>query len=356
MAGDRGFATEGLLTETRSLKLAALAVATPPHHLDNDNLLAILGRMSLGDDAVEDVRDTFRRCGSERRFLDLPHRGYALDLVRRACAEALARADVPARDVDLLIYCSVARGWLEPSTAAAVQAAIGASAASCFDVAEACAGWVRALELADALLRTGKYRTALVVGVEAGMQRYVLPPERVESVAPEHRAGYTIGEAATATVLTADGEPFHSELRSVGELFDVCMIPLANADAFFPDDTRSLPTVDRFTSLSERLFTRVISELVEMMRERIRRPPLDDVALFVPHGASARASEVVRRALDVSTATWFCGHHHFGNAVDMAMPAALARAIELGRLRRGQRVCFLVGSAGISVGFGSLVY
>lgn len=342
-----------------ALRIVSLAVAKPPHHVDNDTMLAVLAdQMGAPEgELIEQVRTTFEKCGSRARYLTLPEPGYALDLVREAAGAALREAGRSAAEVDLVIYCSVARGWLEPSMAAAVQDAIGARNASCFDVLEACAGWMRALEVADALIAGGRYRNALVLGVEAGMHDYLVAPELLDRIEPEQLAGFTIGEMATATLVERDpaGE-FDCRIRSLGEHFDLCMIALPNAAAFLPDDGRAPPPAGRFLSRSDKLFARVIAEMVDMARPRIAEIGMGRIDLFIPHGASTRAGHVVRRALGIPAEKWLCGHEEFGNTVSMSMPTALHHGIATGRVKRGDRVFFLIGSAGISVGNGVIVY
>ncbi len=331
--------------------------------IDNPTFLSLLDDRVSADgmadgaraEVAERVRGIFERAGTRERFMLYPPQpGYAAELLQRAAQAALDKAGRDAAEVELIIYCSVARGWMEPSTAAAAQAMIGARNASCFDVMEACAGWMRAVEVAEALMRSGRYRNALVLGVEAGMQDTILPRGGETAVADEHLAGFTLGEAATAMLLEPDdAPPPEIVLRSDGELYDVCMIPLPAVAAFLPEGTGALPQAGRFLSHADRLFTRVITALVGVMRPRLAAGQ-DDIDLFILHAASSRAGEVVRRALDIPPGKWLCPHDVFGNTVSMSMPVALDHALQTGRAKRGDRVCFLVGSAGISYGYGIL--
>ena len=346
------------------MRITALACATPSMRIDNPTFLSLLDDRVAADGmadgaraaVAERVRGIFDRAGTRERFMLYPPQpGYAAELLQRAASDALAKAGRDAEEIELIIYCSVARGWMEPSTAAAAQAMIGARNASCFDVMEACAGWMRAVEVAEALMRSGRYRNALVLGVEAGMQDTLMPRGGETAVADEHLAGFTLGEAATAMLLEPDDAPAPEiVLRSDGDLYDVCMIPLPAVAAFLPASVAQPPEVGRFLSHADRLFTRVITALVGVMRPRLADGGQDDIDLFILHAASSRAGEVVRRALDIPEEKWLCPHDVFGNTVSMSMPVALDHALATGRAKKGDRVCFLVGSAGISYGYGIL--
>jgi 3-oxoacyl-[acyl-carrier-protein] synthase III len=340
------------------MHIKSIGMALPEYQISNVELLDLLrarllnGSPDQTEATVGQIARVLWACGGDKRYLAPHDRGYAIKLLKEATLDAFERARLLPSDVDLIIYCGVARGWLEPSTAAALQRAVGATGASCFDVLEACASWVRALELADSLMRTGRYRNALVAGVEAGMQAYLGLTEERFTVSDEHLAGFTIGEAATATLVTAEGPAFDCRIASFGDMFDTCMIPLPNADAFLEPNLGAVPRPCRFLSHGDRLFRRAIMETVNICRKKLDEVGSDAIDLFVLHGASERASEIVRQALDAPKHKWLCGHAVFGNTVSMSMPTALRHAEDAGMVKRGHRVMFVVASAGVSAGYG----
>jgi 3-oxoacyl-[acyl-carrier-protein] synthase III len=344
------------------MHIKSIGMALPEYQISNADLLGLLrARLPEGpagetEATVGQIARVLWACGSDQRFLAPHGRGYAINLLKQATQDALGRAEVSPAEIDLIIYCGVARGWLEPSTAAALQRAVGATNASCFDVLEACASWVRALELADALMRAGRYRNVLVAGVEAGMQACLGLTDAPFTVSDEHLAGFTIGEAATATLVTPEGPALDCRIASFGDAFDTCMIPLANADAFLEADLGPVPQAGRFMSHGDRLFRRAIMETVDICRRKLAEIGSDEINLFILHGASERASEIVRQALGAPKHKWLCGHTVFGNTVSMSMPTALRHAEDKGLIRRGDRIMFVVASAGISAGYGIVEY
>jgi 3-oxoacyl-[acyl-carrier-protein] synthase III len=347
------------------MRIASIAYATPQVLVDNDGGIDMLANryFKAADPEARrtllaDVRGVLESCGSRERFLDLDSpAGYAMALMEKAARKALAESDLSADAIDLVIYYSVARGWLEPSTASAVQHVIGASNASCFDVLEACAGWPRALEVADALMRTGRYRTALLIGVEAGMQRFGPLGRSIDEINPGHLAAFTIGEAAAATVLLADEtNPVRADFRSLGSNYHLCMVTLDNIAAFLPRDHVGTPEGMQFVSIADQLFRTAIIAGIDMWRGAIAEIGMERIGWFAPHGASARASEVVRHALDIPLEKWSCAHARFGNTGANTIPIALATAIEEGRLSRDQQVMCLVAASGITVGYCLFTY
>jgi 3-oxoacyl-[acyl-carrier-protein] synthase III len=281
----------------------------------------------------------------------------AFGLVARATRAALARAGLAPGDVDLLIYSGVGRGWIEPAMMNPVQRELGLANATGFDVMDACASWLRGVHVAHTFLRAGVYRNAVVVNCEAGIfrQHSDWQFDRVEDL--EHRfAAFTIGEAATATVLTNESpdDDFYFSFKTFGEHFARCIIPLAGARDYLPGSPDPRLAAGRFFALSTELFVAVTELIVTTWKAD---PRLDggryDVAFG--HEASEKLSADITKACGVHD-VYFPTHARFGNTVSASIPLAMSVAAEEGRLRRGDRVVILVGSAGISVGFATFTY
>jgi 3-oxoacyl-[acyl-carrier-protein] synthase III len=281
----------------------------------------------------------------------------AIDVMLRAGRAALADAGLAPRDVDLVIYSGVARGWIEPAMATAVQAELGLDRATGFDVLDACAGWLRSLSVARGQLHAGDQRAALLINCECGLYRSYADFTFDDPRAVDHRlAIFTIGEAATATVVTAD-DPDDDAMfvfRTFPQHYQLCVLPLdaqADFEAATPDPRR---VPNRLFSLSRTLLTAGTRRLVEVWNEvpALRERPHDVV---FGHNPSEPSCTLVARRLGVAD-RYFPTHREYGNTVSAALPLGMSVARDAGRLRRGQRVLLAVGSAGITVGFASFTF
>ena len=83
-----------------------------------------------------------------------------------AAKRALENAGITAQEIDLIIVGTITGDYVTPSTACEVQAALGADKAVAFDINAACSGFMFALHIADAYIKTGVYKTALILGAE----------------------------------------------------------------------------------------------------------------------------------------------------------------------------------------------
>jgi 3-oxoacyl-[acyl-carrier-protein] synthase III len=184
---------------------------------------------------IEDTIDAYlTAAGTETRY-ELGDDERAIDFVLEASRRALVAADVSPNDVDFLIYAGVGRGWIEPAMACAVQAELGLRNATCFDIMDACASWLRALHVAYSFIRAGTYRRGLIVNCECGLYRHHAAWRFRSHDDLIHRlAMFTIGEAATATLLEADAveRDYYFTFQTVADHYRLCMVPLPGVDAF----------------------------------------------------------------------------------------------------------------------------
>jgi 3-oxoacyl-[acyl-carrier-protein] synthase III len=343
------------------MKFLAVRHAVPSTVISNDELIgrvAEANRSIVGPDRLEritaDLRTFLKRVGTETRHAT-DGRERAVDVLRRAVDGALASAGVSADDLDFIIYAGVNRGWLEPSTASLVQREFGAKKAVCFDVGEACASWVRAVQIADSLFRSQTYGLGMIVNCECDLL-HLASFELGNMEKPEDvLAAFTIGEAATATIVSAEPGDLYISTRSFGEHCDLCMIPLVNAGSYLAGYDPGLHPPGRFYSRSHELFHTTIEHLLEAYRtDPVIAGRTHDIVFS--HAASRHAGEIARQAANISAERWFCTHSRFGNTVAASVPLGISVAIDEGRLVRGSRGLAAIGSAGISIALMSFTY
>jgi 3-oxoacyl-[acyl-carrier-protein] synthase III len=280
-----------------------------------------------------------------------------IDFAVRAGRSALEAAGLTPSQVDVLIYAGVARGWIEPSTASAVQAALGLPRATGFDVGDACAGWLRAMELTQALLRGNRYRCGLIVNAECGLYRNYFDAELESPINLERQlASYTLGEAATATLITneAPAGEIYFRFRGLPEHHRLCMVPLPNAADFLLATTEYPLTPYRFFAESGQLLRTATKAVIDEFKsdEHLQDQSYD---IVFGHSASEKVEQIIADRLGLTSA--YCSMHPlYGNTGSASIPLAMSIALDEGRLRRGHRVLAVIASAGISIGFASFTF
>jgi 3-oxoacyl-[acyl-carrier-protein] synthase III len=286
----------------------------------------------------------------------------ALELALRACRRALDAAGLDRDDVDLVLYVGIGRGFLEPATGTVFQDLLGLRRATTFDVLDACASWLRALQLAKLYLDAGVHRNILIVNAEfEGREAHRLELRSLAEFEHWHPS-VTIGEAATATVVTADrdGDPpddLTFDFRTWGEGRTLCFIPLPNVDEYFgaPIDAGYGIQPLQFVSFGMRLMQVGATKLVEHYRDRPEFKDFDAEVVF-GHSASDGMTRYIARETAVDLDRVRLCHGLFANTVSASIPLAMSHALRDGGLRDGTRVLLMMASAGITTGLASLTF
>ena len=140
------------------MRILGTGSALPAHTLTNDDLSKFL-----------DTSDEWIRTHTGIRSRQVITDETLLQLAARAANAALENAGLAAADIDYILASSVLPDTITPSLGCLLQAEIGASCPA-LDINGACAGFLYALDLADALTVSGKAKRVLVVCAE-GMTR-----------------------------------------------------------------------------------------------------------------------------------------------------------------------------------------
>jgi 3-oxoacyl-[acyl-carrier-protein] synthase III len=347
------------------MKLDAVTVALPSRRLSNEDLLALIGEHSNGTfagdlgAALAQVATLLRHAGARSRRWLLDDES-PLALMTQAVDQALEEAGCGKDEIDLLIYTGVDRGYVDPANAYFVAHAAGMDAVHCFDVLDACNGWSRALQLAEALFQAGAYRRILLVNGEFPMfpGGPVYPDLFALRASDEIRylfAAFTLGEAATATILSPDpGRAWEFRFSSRTSLADLCTVPLTGFRRYAPSAKhagRDEPV--RLTAFSGEMFAAARREVPALLEELTAS--MDDVALIVPHAASFDAWEEGRKELAIEAPIYNI-FPRCGNIAAASVPAGISLAAREGRVRRGDRLLCVTASAGMSFAAYSFVY
>ena len=160
------------------------------------------------------------RTGIKQRRKAAPDE-YTSQFAVRASREAIARAGIDPAEIDLILCATVTPDQILPSTGCLIQAELGAHKAAAMDIVAACSGFLYGLTLADAMIRGGQSKYALVIGAEI-LTRYVDYTDRSTCV--------LFGDGAGAAVLGAvegDGEFWRQRFALTAATKNNCMRPAA---------------------------------------------------------------------------------------------------------------------------------
>jgi len=143
------------MTEYRS-RILGIGAYVPPRVVTNHDLAEI---METSHEWIVE------RTGIEERRWVEPGEGGA-ELAARASTQAMERAGVEAKDIDMLIYATLSPDYCFPGTGVFTQRLLGLREIPCYDIRQQCTGFVYGLAMADAFIRSGLYEHILVIGSE----------------------------------------------------------------------------------------------------------------------------------------------------------------------------------------------
>lgn len=266
-------------------------------------------------------------------------------MATRAARQALERAGIAGRDLDVIIVATTTPDYLLPTAAALVQEQLGAHRAGIFDLGAACAGFIYGLAVARGLIAAGTAERVLVVGAET-ISRYVDWTDRATCILFGDGAGAVVVEASAAgvgiasTVLHGDGSK-REHLTVLG------------------GGSRNPPTADsvreglHFIRMQgNEVFKLAVPAMANAATEAIARAGLrlEDIDLLVPHQANLRIIEAVAKRLHLDPAKVFVNIQRYGNTSAASIPIALCEAVATGRVRRGDRLVFAAFGGGMTWG------
>ncbi|RHX93794.1 hypothetical protein DLM76_12400 [Leptospira yasudae] len=315
------------------------------------------------DDLCDEIEKLYLKSGTNECFhLNDENGETPYELLMKAGREALSSAGIAPSEIDCLIYVGVSRGFLEPATANVFQHSLGLVNATCYDILDACASWIRALQVAYLYTQMGIYKKIMIVNSEFNASSVVSYQIRDKSELKFKFPGLTLGEAATATIIGVDQdkdgkEDFYFTFKNFGKMHKACKIPLKNYLKYSPkgEDYMDSAPSGEFFSFARELFTFTSVQLIKHFRSDTKLKTYQPDIIFT-HSASDAFAENLMRQVGMSTDLFYQTHSTYGNTVSASLPLAISLAEKEGRLRKGSRVMMCVGSAGVTTAFATFTY
>ena len=255
------------------------------------------------------------------------------DLGVEAAKHAIEAAGLQAGDIDLIIVATSTPDMVFPSAACILQNKLGIAGCPAFDVQAVCSGFVYALTVADAMIKTGSASKALVVGAEV-FSRILDFSDRTTCV--------LFGDGAGAVVLEASDTPgiLASDLHADGKHVGILCVPghVSGGQVL----GSPLLTMD-----GQAVFKLAVSVLDSAARATLAKAGLtaDDVDWLIPHQANLRIMHSTARKLKIPLEKLIVTVDQHGNTSAASIPLALDHAVRSGKVKKGD-VLMLEGVGG----------
>lgn len=291
----------------------------PPRRLTNADLAAELAAQGVetSDEWIVE------RTGIRARHFAAPD-VCSSDLAYQAALQALSSAGLQASDLDLIVVATSTPDMVFPSTATILQNKLGIiNSCPAFDVQAVCSGFVYALTVADALIKTGTAKRALVVGSEV-FSRILDFKDRTTCV--------LFGDGAGAVILEASDTPgiLASDLHADGRYKDILCVPGTVSGGLILGD----PTLKMDGPAVFKLAVGVLESAARATLAKAGKTDAD-IDWLIPHQANIRIMQSTTKKLKMSLEKLIVTVDQHGNTSAASIPLALDHAVRSGKVKRG---------------------
>jgi 3-oxoacyl-[acyl-carrier-protein] synthase-3 len=325
-------------------KILGVGSYVPPNVWTNHDLSKL---METSDEWIQ------QRTGiKQRHWVDLGSDTCSSDLAIVAADRALAAARVKKEELDLIIFATLSPDHEFPGTACFFQEKLGVPGIPALDVRQQCSGFLYGLSIADQFIKTGMYRTVLLVGAE-------VHSKGLDKTTRGRDVSVLFGDGAGAVVIGVGDEPqdprgsriFSTHLHADGRFAkELWVSEPSNAHPGDRLTVERLADGGHFAKMNGKtVFMHAVKKMPEVLLEALHanQVKLEQVDLFVFHQANLRINEMIASQLGISAEKVFNTIGQFGNTTAATIPIGLDEAVRAGKLKPGM----LVATAAFGSGF-----
>ncbi|GCA49155.1 MULTISPECIES: beta-ketoacyl-ACP synthase III [Sinorhizobium] len=307
---------------------------------------AALPKRVMTNKEIESKVDTsdewiVQRTGIRQRYIAGEEETSA-SLGEAAARAALARAELTPDDIDLIIVATSTPDNTFPATAVNIQNRLGMRHGAAFDMQAVCSGFVYAVATADAYIRGGLSKRALVIGAET-FSRLLDWTDRTTCVLFGDGAGAIVLEAQEGAGTKADRGVLTAQLRSDG----------AHRDKLYVDGGPSTTgTVGHLRMEGREVFKHAVGMITDVIEAAFEATgtTADDIDWLVPHQANRRIIDGSAKKLGIPLEKVVVTVDLHGNTSAASIPLALDAAASDGRIKKGDLVMLEAMGGGFTWG------
>lgn len=284
------------------------------------------------------------RTGISERRIAAPDE-FTSDMGVKASLGALEQAKLQPNDIDLVIAATMTPDFTSSSTAAIIQAKMGAERAAAFDIQAACTGFVYAVSMAKAYVESGLYSRVLVVAAEK-MSAFIDYTDRSTCI--------LFGDGAAAAVVATTGAGLMVDavsLGSDGSLVNLATIP-AGGSRLPPCAQSVADRLHYFRMDGREVFKHAVRKMTGAAQECLEKAGLQstDLKWLVPHQANMRIIDAIAKGFQIPDDVVYKTVQKYGNTSASSIPLALVDLSEEYPFANGDHILLVAFGAGLTWG------
>lgn len=277
----------------------------------------------------------------------------------RASEMAIKNAGLTAKDIDYIVFATLSPDYFFPGCGVLLQEMLGCDTIGALDVRNQCSGFVYAMSVANAFIKSGAYKNILVVGAE-------VHSFGLDFSDAGRGVSVIFGDGAGAVVLSAGeeenaGDILSFNMHSEGKYADELCTKFPGSKYGWSDRMRLEPEnvtdAEIYPVMNGNfVFKHAVSRFPETMNEALQKAgkTVEDLDMFIPHQANLRIAQYVQQQFGLPDEKVFNNIQKYGNTTAASIPLALSEAIHSGKIKRGDLV--LLSAFGSGFTWGSVLF
>jgi 3-oxoacyl-[acyl-carrier-protein] synthase-3 len=284
----------------------------------------------------------------ERRWVEPGQTG--ADLATAASREAIERAGLQPKDIDLIVYATLSPDFNFPGTGVFVQRNLGLREIPCLDIRQQCTGFIYGVSIADAYIRTGSFKHVLVIGSE-------VHSTGLDITTAGRDVTVLFGDGAGAVVIGRAEDEQHmilsTHIHADGSEAEILWTeypasarsPRITAEAMA--ERKHYPVMN-----GKKVFKHAVTRMPQAIMEGMiaNGLKLADIDMLIPHQANLRINQMVGQMIGMPPEKMHNNIQKYGNTTAASIPICMHEAIGLGKIQPGNLVCLVAFGAGLTWG------
>lgn len=325
-------------------KIIGLGKYVPENVVTNDDLSKI---MDTNNEWIVE------RTGiNERRHIDKNTEDTTAVMGKKAALQAIERAEISKDDIDLIIFATLSPDYYFPGCGVQIQDMLEIGTCPALDIRNQCSGFVYGLSVADQFIKTGMYKTVLVIGSEnhSGGLDFTTRGRSVSVI---------FGDGAGAAVLQRTEETntgiLSTHLHSEGKYAEELALIGPSTNYWVPQIIEDNPqeNIPYYPYMNGQLvFKNAVVRFSEVINEGLKHNQLgvEDISMLIPHQANLRIAQFIQSKFRLTDEQVYNNIQRYGNTTAASIPIALTEAWEEGKIKSGDLVVLAAFGSGFTWG------
>ncbi len=283
----------------------------------------------------------------ERRWMD-PTKDTVANMAAKATRLALQRANLTEKDIEFIVFATITPDYFFPGSGVLLQRELGLESIGALDIRNACSGFIYALSVADQFIKSGMYKTILVVGAE-------IQSTAIDATTRGRNTAVIFADGAGAAILQPSNKPgilsthLHSDGRFAEELY--VRDPGSSRKREERQPEQILDTTHfKVVMNGNQVFKHAVVRFMEVINEALAANNMkkEDINLLVPHQANLRISQYIQEKLALRDDQVYNNIMRYGNTTAASIPIAMSEAWAEGKMKENDLICLAAFGSGFT--------